>query len=282
MAIKQFAIIFSVENRKHWEQDFKSDMTLYEKMAIGLSDSIRQHMPAVDVYCGNFTHHTLSDSCKSHLNRYNINICEDLIFPNLTPSTYNLFLRSFTKDYFAKKLLSQYQYLVYIDIDVLVLKPFEFSFNPTDPIVTVTTVPEYVKRHQKRFTELPLYTTLFYLWMDVINPHNAWLFDLDYNDPEILYDHNLDVILSNKILSSGLKILEQDFGGYHCEYPPDESSLAYHYDGLTSEGSLYILKDTHPSIYRKYVFFFEKVLNTVIENEPGKWETIKAEFNGTK
>lgn len=280
--MKQFAIIFSVENRKHWDQDFKSDMTLYEKMAIGLSDSIRQHMPNVDVYCGNFTHHTLSDSFKSHLKRYNINICEDLIFPNLTPATYNLFLRSFTKDYFAKKLLGQYQYLVYVDIDVLVLKPFEFSFDPTDPIVTVTTVPKYVKQHQKRFTKLPLDTTLFYLWMDVINPHNAWLFDLDYNDPEILYDHNLDVILSNKILISGLKILEQDFGGYHCEYLPDKSSLAYHYDGLTSEGSLYILKDTHPSIYKKYVFFFEKVLNAVIENEPGKWERIKAEFNGTK
>jgi hypothetical protein len=282
MAMKQFAIIFSVENRKHWEQDFKSNMTLYEKMAIGLSDSIRQHMPEVDVYCGSFTHHLLSESFKDYLNKYNINICEDLIFPNLTPATYNLFLRSFTKDYFAKKLLNQYQYLVYIDIDVLVLRPFEFSFDPTDPVVIVTTVPEYVKRHQKRFTDLPIDTTLFYLWMDIINSHNAGLFDFDYNDPAILYDHNLDVILSSKILSSGLKILEQDFGGYHCEYLPNENSLAYHYDGLTSEGSLYILKDTHPGLYKKYVFFFEKVLGAVIENKSGKWETIKAEFNGIK
>jgi hypothetical protein len=282
MAMKEFAIIFSVENRKQEEQDFKSNMSLYEKMAIGLSDSIRQHMPDVDVYCGNFTDQTLSNEFKNYLTRYNVKLCEDLIFSNLKPATYNLFLRSFTKDYFAKKLLNQYRYLIYTDVDVIALRPFEFSFNPTDPIAVVNTIPDWVKAHLILFTKLPLDKPLLYLWLDIINTHNAYIFDIDYRDEKVLYDHNLDVIISNRILESNLDIIEQDFGGYHCFKPPKITDLAYHYDGLTSEGSLYMIEDTHPGIYKKYVFFFEKVLHAVIENEPGKWETIKAEFNGTK
>jgi len=276
--MKNFAIIFSAENRRHWEQDQGDNITLYEKMAVGLADSIRQHMPDVDVYCGSFTHHILSDWAKSHLAKYRITVCEDLIFNDLRPATYNLFLRNFTKHYFAKKLLDTYDYLVYIDIDAIVLRPFEFSFDPTSPIVVVDTMPEWAKAHQSQFTNLPLNSTLFYLWFDIVNAHNAYLFELDYFDDSILYDHNLDVIISDRILGSNLTIIEQDFGGYHCFKPPKATDLAYHYDGLTSEGSLYMIKDTHPVIYKKYVLFFEKVLNAVIENEQGKWEKIKADF----
>ena len=280
--MKKFAIIFSAENRRHWEQDQGDNITLYEKMAVGLADSIRQHMPDIDVYCGCFTQHTLSDWAKKHLNKYNVTLCEDTVFPDLKPATYNLFLRHFTKHYFAKKLLDDYDYLVYIDIDAIILRPIEFPFDPTGPVVIVDTMPEWAKAHQKLFTELPLNTTLFYLWFDIINVHNSYIFDIDYQDEKVLYDHNLDVIITNRILESNLDIIEQDFGGYHCFKPPKATDLAYHYDGLTSEGSLYMIKDTHPSIFKKYVFFFEKILNAKIENEPGKWEKIKADYEYNK
>ena len=280
--MKNFAIIFSLESRKHWVNDQYFPVTLYEKMAVALADSIRVQMPNVDVYCGSFTEHTLSNWTRKFFTKYNITVCEELLFPDLKPATYNIFLRSFTKHYFAKKILDQYDYLVYIDIDALVLKPFEFSFDPTSPIVVVDTMPEWAKAEQKRFTDLPLNTTLFYLWFDIINGHNEWVFDIDYTDPNILYDHNLDVIITKRIVDSNLQIIEQEFGGYHCFKPPKETDLAYHYDGLTAEGSLYMIKDTNPGLYKKYVLFFEKILNVKIENEPGHWENIKANYEENK
>jgi len=278
--LNKFAIVLSLENKKGWQErkDLPGESSLYEKMAIALIYSIREHMPDVDIYCGNFTNNKISSSVRGHFEKKNVHICDDLLFDKVDPLSYNGYLRNFTKNYFAKKLLDQYDYLVYTDVDVLFLKPLKFEFNPTDPIIIVDNIPRWAREEMVRFTKIPLDGNLYLNWFDIINKHNQHVFDINYTDPAVLYDHGSDIIITERIDNSGLTIIDQQFGGYHCFKPVTTESLVYHYDSLYDEGSLYMLENTHSSTYKKYVFFFEKVLGVTIENEVGKWEKIKAQF----
>lgn len=270
------AIIFSVEN-KHNKTVHSEGSSTYEKMAIGLVTSIREHMPNVDIYCGCFTTNKLSKFARKHLENLNVNIVEDPIFENVESSLTAMFLRSFTKHYFATKLLRQYDYLIYSDIDVVVLKPLKFNFNPTEPLVVVDTMPEWVKQYQRQYTNIPD-GNLYYNWLDVINKYNADIYNLDYSG-ELLKEHNADILISKRIDESGLRIIDQDFGGYHCFKNVTTESLAYHYDDLGDEGSLVNLKNIHPTAYIKYKTFFEFIMHIPVSINEGFWENIKEQFS---
>lgn len=270
--LNNFAIVFSYENKTVLETIVNTD---HEKMAMALAFSIRQHMPAVPVFCGSFTNNTPSDVGRRWFTKYNVNLLEELIFDDIGKSDGYMFLRTFTKDYFAKKLLSNYDFLLYLDIDVLALRPFEFPFDPSGPMVLTEKMPNWIKKwHLHHLDDFE--GNLYYNWIEIINTHNSYLFDLDFTDPYVTKNHNADKIVSTNIDNSDLEIIDQNIGGYHpCLKPPAQSQICYHYDSLGQEGSLHAIKDTHPAEYQKYMMLFKDILNTKISNQPGYWENIK-------
>jgi hypothetical protein len=274
----KYAIVFSAENKvENLVGTSVDNSSPFEKMAIGLAYSIRQHMPDIDVYCGNFTNNKLSSLARLWFAKLKVKYVEDTVFNNIGPDQSFMFLRTFTKDYFAKQLLDSYDYIVYLDIDVLMLQPLTFDFDPSSKLVLVDTMPQWTVNYHSRFLK-DLNGPLYYNWIEIINHNNKFVFDLDFTDPYVLTAHNTDVLVSNAINSSDLQIIEQYIGGYHCLKPINRDSLLYHYDSLGPAGSLQNLKYYHAADYKKYLELFENTLNTEVNNQEGYWENIAKEY----
>ena len=288
----KFAIICSTENQINPRDAVVDGSSTYEKMAILLTQSARAAMPDVDIYLGSFTGNKLSELAKGHFARNNINVVEDTVFPQVCVSTpdgrplstlhndyytHNGFLRSFTKHYFAEKLLSQHDYLVYIDNDALIIKPFEFEFDPTDRIIMYEPVPAWSVALMTQYTIKPLSGNLYLNWIDVINNHNKHIFDIDYYSKEAQYDHAADVTVTNRIDQSDLRMIEQTVGGYHCYKPLTKQHCAYHYDSLGAPGTFYMIEDVYPALYKKCKLMLD-VLNVKIENDVDHWERIRDSY----
>lgn len=249
-------------------------------------------MPDVPVYLGNFTSNKLSDWGRSHFERLKVNIVEDLIFPQVNSQLYegvpdtidgagdyyvfSGFLRSFTKTYFAKRLLDRYDFLLYIDIDAVVLKPIEFNFDPTSSIALIEPIPSWVLDYVSRYTTDPLRGNFYLNWIDVINKHNMDIFDIDYMSEAVCADHASDVIVTNRIDQSDLQPIEQPFGVCYPLAEPVQGHCAYHYDSFGTPGTFYMLERSHPSLYKKYMMFIEHVLKEKLTNEPTHWDEIRA------
>ena len=245
-------------------------------MAMLLAHSIRQHMPKIDVYCGSFTNHQPSKLAIDWFKNCNVNLIQDPVFNNIGEDDSYTFLRTFTKDYFAKKLLGQYDFLVYLDIDAVLLKPLSFDFNPMSPMVLVEPMPDWILKfhaqHLVGFTG-----NLYYNWISIINGYNEHLYSLDFNNPQVLYQHTADKMVSNNIDNSNLSIIEQHMGGYHCFKPLTQDHQLYHYDAFAEDGTFTAIEKVYPKTYQKYRFIVEHVLNIKINNKPGYWESIRDE-----
>jgi hypothetical protein len=288
--LNKFAIVFSAENQLH--PTSKETSSGYEKMAIALAYSLRDCMPDVDLYCGTFTSNTLSEFAKKHFARLKVNLIEDTVFPLINNNilvgkvdnvvndyyVFNGFLRNFTKQYFAKMLLDQYDYLVYTDIDVLWFKQPQFNFDPAGPIALVEPTPNWCKQFLMKHVADKFGNNLYLNWIDIINKHNQHIFDIDYTTEDVQYDHASDVIISNRIDTSSLLKIEQDFGGYGVDKIPTPQSCLHHYDSLGAHGTLYLIKKSHPEAYKKYMLLFEKVLGIKEVNQIGYWETIRDQW----
>lgn len=248
-------------------------------------------MPDVPVYLGNFTSNKLSDFGKSHFERMNINVVEDLVFPHVDTQTYegesyapnggdyyvfSGFLRNFTKSYFAKRLLDQYDFLLYIDVDAVVLKPFEFNFDPTAPVALIEPIPTWIIEFIARFTDDQFPKDLFLNWVDVVNKHNMDIFDIDYMSEDVCREHASDVIVTERIKQSSLQLLQQPFG---CCYPlaePVQDHSAFHYDSFGTPGTMYLLEQSHPALYKKFMMYIKHVLKEDLKNDRGHWEAVRA------
>jgi hypothetical protein len=246
-------------------------------MSIALACSIRDYLPDIDIYCGTFTNPVTSYT-RLWFHRLKVKYIEDLIFKDLPPDNPKMFLRTFTKDYFAKKLLDQYDYLIYLDVDVLMLGIPNFDFDPTSPMVLVDTMPTWIVNFHRRYLD-DLEESLYYNWIEIINQHNKKIFDLDYKDPYVLDIHNADVIISNRINSSNLTLIEQNIGGYHCAKISKPTHVFYHYDSLGDAGSLHNIESTHPFQYQKYLKLFEETLNIRVTSTVGYWEKVAKEYS---
>ena len=273
------AIVFSVENKRDGISPDES--STFEKMSIALAHSIRQHMPDIDIYCGSFTNNSVSPLARGYFEKFNVNVVQDCIFNDVGNDDSYMFLRSFTKYYFGNLLLARYDYLVYVDIDVLALAPFEFSFDASGPIAVIDTMPPWVTDFLKEYMH-DLSVPLLYNWFDIVNKHNLHIFDMDYTDKNILHKHTADIIVSERLHASDLTLIEQTMGGYHCVKPLTKDSLAYHYDSLGYAGTLYHLETTHPKVYTQYKTFFERILNVPVINQVGYWENVRDEYQRSK
>jgi len=273
-----YAIIFSVENKQGADVEIGADGSSgYEKMAIGLAYTIRLQMPEVDVYCGSFTNNQLSNEAQKHFNNLNVKIISTNDFLNLGKDDSYMFLRTYTKDFFAKKILKNYDFLLYVDVDTVFLNPVNFNFDPTEKIILTETMPNWVKNYHKEFLQ-GFHGNLYYNWVDIINHHNSHIFDFNWNEDEIKLHHMADRLVSERIAKSNLTKIEQNFGGYHFIKELNKDSIIYHYDSFDSSGSLYNLKKYHSLNYRKYLFIFEKILDVKINNQENYWENLSLEF----
>lgn len=259
-----WAIIFSVENKKNLG---------YEKLSIILSTSIREHMPDVDVYCGCFTKNSLTDDTKKYLKKLNVNIEEAPIFDTQEDNKC-FYLRLYTKHYFANKFLNQYDYLVYVDVDTLFLKPLNFDFNPLDKIVLVETIPHWVKKHESKNDYVPE-GNLYYNWIQIINRENKFLYDIDFSSIDFLKVKLADSYISKRIDESGLKKIEQQVGANHCLKPLTDKSQIIHYDELDFDGCFIDIETIYPNIYKKYKLLIEEVLNLKITNIKDYYKTVR-------
>jgi hypothetical protein len=276
--LSKFAIVFSSENKAVLDVIDSNGSSPYEKMVMGLAFSIRQHHADVDVYCGNFTNNRISQYAQNWFTNLNVQYVDDVVFDDIgNGAAAACFLRTFCKDYFAKRLLSQYDYLIYLDVDVILLKPIVFDFDPTGPMILTETMEEWVRNYH-RSSLADLEGPLYFSWVDIINNHNKHIFDLDWNDPYSITEHNADVVVSNRIAKTDLQKIEQSIGSYNISKPVTERTIFHHYDSLGDEGSFYAIEDLYPDMYKKYKFMFEKILNTKIRNIKGYWEKISKEF----
>jgi hypothetical protein len=265
--LNNFAIIFTFEKTQY----------AGDKSSVLLAASIKNTMPDVDVYCGLFTNNTPDTPILENLTKLGVNIVSAIQdFPGKSPM--NMFLRSYAKYYFANDLLDKYDYLVYIDVDALFLKPLVFDFDPTQPFVLVDKMPDWVKRFESTYTHLPN-ENIYYNWIDIINQHNKHLYDLDYKDPNIQFEKTSDIIVSRRIDESNLPKIQQTIGAYHCLHPLTEDSQVIHYDSFEDDGSFINLKYTHPDKYSRYSILLEKVLNVKVTNVEGIWEARMRKFS---
>ena len=270
--MNKVAIIFTVENKG--DKGFDGVTSTIEKMSVVMATSVREHMPDVDMYCGCFTNNKISEEIHSRLVNLKVNIVEDIQFDNISFDNTALFLRIFVKDYFAKKLLNQYDYLIYLDVDCLLLKPIEFDFDPTGPIALVDKMPDWVKKFESTITHIPE-GNLYYNWIDIINNNNKFLFDLDWSDISKLMQKAADGVFSKNIDTSGLTIIQQTIGAYHCLHELTKDHQLIHYDDLGPQGNFIVLEKMYPAVYTKYKLLIEKVLRSKITNQEGYWEKVK-------
>jgi hypothetical protein len=163
-----------------------------------------------------------------------------------------------------------------LDIDVVMLKPLEFNFDPTSNIALVEKVPQWVKNyHAVHLKDYP--GDIYYNWLGIVNNQNKFIFDLDYKSL-VTFEHLPDVLVSKNINESNLTIIDQHIGGYHCLKTVTPESSLYHYDSFGKSGSLHNIKDTHPAEYTKYLEFFQQTLHVPLAGEPGFWENIAEEY----
>ena len=259
------AIVFSVEHKGN---------SNFEKMAIGLAHTIRTYDKDIDIYCGNFTNNKSSKFGLEWFDKLDVNYVNDTQFDSIDEDDSFCFLRTYCKDYFAKRLLKDYDYLIYLDVDVVQFNPIELNFDPTAPMVLVHTMPDWVRNYHSQFLT-NLSGPLYYNWIDIVNDHNQHLYNIDWTDPKNLTNHEADVILSNKINQTELTIVEQTIGGYHTDFMPNKNTVFYHYDDLGDDGSLYLLEAVDAVKYKRITMFFETILNIKITNQPSYWDQFK-------
>lgn len=267
--MNNFAIVFTFEKTQ-----FAGD-----KSSILLAASIKNTMPNIDVYCGLFTHNIPDAAILENLTKLGVTVVSAIQdFPGKSPM--NMFLRSYAKHYFANELLDKYDYIVYVDVDALFLKPLAFDFDPTQPFVLVDKMPDWVKRFESTYTHTQLPDdNIYYNWIDIINKHNKHLFDLDYKDTNIQFEKTSDILVSKRIDESELPKIQQTFGAYHCLHPLTEDSQVMHYDSFEDDGSFINLRHTHPDKYARYSILLEKVLNVQVTNVEGLWESRMQQFS---
>jgi hypothetical protein len=262
-----FAFVFTVEKTKSYLQN----------ASVLLATSIKHNMPDVDVYCGLFTKHIPDQHIIDHLERLEVKIVYDQMTVHSEPPM-NLFMRNFTKNYFAKTLLHEYDYLVYVDVDALMLNPLELDFDPTAGFHYVDQMPDWVKKFESTYTDIPD-CNLYYNWIDIININNCHIFDMDYSDPKIQFKKQSEIIVSNRIDQSSLPKIQQTIGAYHCLHPLKYRHQFIHYDSFAEDGTFINLRSVFPDKYTRYKLLLERVLGVQITNEEGVWEQIMKDYS---
>lgn len=254
------AIIFSVEANI---EEYK-----YEYMAALLANSIKSVMPEIKMYCGIFTNRLPDINLIETLERLGVTVIKDIQF-NVEPDSVNYFLRNYTKYYFSNiyNLLDEYEKIIYLDIDVLLLRPLQI--NKLDGYQYAEKVPSCIKKFEEKYTGL-VHHNLIYNWFDVIGNENKHIYELDYEAIGICKQSDIEI--SKRIFKSKLELIEMTDSAYYPKRALTLETQLFHYDGFIDSGYFEKLRDTHMAEYRKYKLMATEVFGMKITNEENYWE----------
>lgn len=250
------AIIFALDNNWHEPK--------YDMMAVLLVKSIRQHNPDIDIYCGVFTNRVPSDRAMNIIKEMGVKVVTDQTF-TVGEYSCNYFLRSYCCHYFSD-LLDEYDQLIYLDVDVLVLKPLNITIP--DNSVMVELVPKDIADIEAPYIDDAKFP-MYYNWVTIVNKNNKYLWDMDYDVYREL--KHSDVEVSKRINISWLSIVHQDIGAYYPKHELKDDTILFHYDGFIDSGSFWRLAEYDEMMYRQYLIYAERVLGLKNENDKEYW-----------
>lgn len=254
------AVIFALE-ASNYEPN-------YEKMAVLLARSLRDTNSEIDIYCGLFTNRKPCEGTLHRLELMGVKIVDDTQFKTDANSV-NYFLRNYCCYYFSNKmdLLVEYDRLIYLDIDVIVLDKLDFDI-PNNSIL-VEHVPDKIVQKEKEYIGEVNYP-LYYNWVSVITTQNKNVFDIDYSS--CTYMKESDKQVSQNITDSNLTIVDQTIGAYYPKHQLTKTSKLFHYDGFIDSGSFYKLEEHNPALFKKYWLYATKAIGLELNNDKGYWD----------
>lgn len=267
MKTKKQAFILSVDDNPNEEN--------YQMMALLLIKSIIDTNPNCDIYCGIFTDRFPTSVIKEIEKHYpEVNIHINIVFPDTQLNQSNYFLRNYTCWYFADKLLGdqpKYEQLIYIDMDAIVLKKIDFALEPN--AVIVEEVPESIKLTEEKYIGVVKHQ-LFYNWWTIITSSNKYIWDINYEDINLLLGKNSCIEISKRILDNvkkgNLKIIDQTMGAYYPKHELTPESILFHYDGFIDSGSFWRLKEFNKKLFKKYRLYAE-LIGLINNNDVEYW-----------
>lgn len=205
----------------------------YEYLTLLLLKSLELTNPNIDLYCGLFTD-KLPDEKLLKLIKDKVNIIHDKKFK--VNGNRNYFLRLYTMYYFTHvyNLLEKYDQVIYVDIDVVFLKNFNYIL-PNKSIL-IETFPNYIlKEVDKKYINKPY----FFPWFQILTKDNKFIYDLNYNSDTLQDDY------FNAIIESNLKQIPIEFGALYDYKPLRNDTLVFHHDGFIWMGYGFKLLDTN-------------------------------------
>lgn len=205
----------------------------YEYLTLLLLKSLELTNPNIDLYCGLFTDKL---PCNDLLNQIKnkVHIIKDQKFT--VNGNRNYFLRLYTMYYFTHiyNLLDNYQQIIYVDIDVVFLKKFNYIL-PKNSIL-IETLPDYIlKEVDIKYIGKPYY----FPWFNILTNDNKFIFDLNYNDLDSLQDQFI-----NKLHNSNLNKLPITFRALYGIQSLNNDTVVFHHDGFIWMGYGFKLLDT--------------------------------------
>lgn len=251
---KRNAVVFSLES-----SDYEPD---YEKMAVLLVKSIRDHNKDIDIICGIFTNRIPGIETLDLLLKYDVQIVFDKQF-EVEEDSVNYFLRNYTIFYFD--YLQRTHNVLYLDIDVICLGDLTSVFN-NDAFI-VEEVPDYIVQLEQSYIG-SIDHKLYYNWVHRLTPESTEVYDIDYNQYQYLKESDIEI--SKRI--ANIPVTNQNFGAYYPKHELSNSSLLFHYDGFIDSGTFYKLQN-HPK-YKLYTLFIDNVLKIKRNNNENYWEAL--------
>jgi lipopolysaccharide biosynthesis glycosyltransferase len=254
------AVIFALEDSKNEPN--------YEKLALIMIKSLLDTNPDIDIYCGIFTNRTPSNKTIQALKDSGVHVIEDIQF-EVAEDSINYFLRNYCCYYFThlNNLLERYDRIIYLDIDVIVLDSLDKIQIPNNSIL-VEQVPDNILEFEKPYIG-SIDHSLYYNWISVLNNTNKHVYDIDYYNNTHLKQS--DILVSQNINNSDLKIIDQTIGAYYPKHELSNNTVVFHYDGFIDSGSFYKLEEHNKLVYKKYFTYAVHILNIVQENDKSFW-----------
>jgi hypothetical protein len=256
------AIIFAIENSNHEPN--------YEYLSCLLAKSIRLFHKDVDIYCGVFSDKSLSKQTINILERLNVKIVHHIHFKKTHSELPNCLIRLFCQYYFYTNLQDKYEYLIYLDVDILLLKPINFNYMSSikNNILTYDWPKENLYLEEKSIKEQSTnqidfdIDSNFYLnIVNIISKSTGHIIEKTWESINIKTDinnYNWNVKYNSIVDSSNVKKIHNSrIVAFFPNLPVTDETVFFHYDGIHERSTLNRIKDISP-VYSKYMEYINE------------------------
>ena len=206
-----------------------------------LVESLKETNPDIPLYCL-LNIHEIDFRLINYL-RLNTNIVYNKKDYKNSIDLENNYLRNYCCYYFSHvyDLTNEYDYVIYVDIDVIFLNKIHFTL-PEDCLY-VEEMPDEIKKFDLNYS----FEHIFFNWIDVITKQNKFIHRFNNN-----YYNYAEREYSQEVLKSGFKLISQPLGAIYPYKPLSKSSICFHYDDVNKFSYFSKLKDVFPEKYIKY------------------------------